>query len=46
MFGDSCMFGEEVDDHETLAVYLEQRLSHAEVMNFGVHGYGLGQMVL
>lgn len=46
MFGDSCTFGEEVDDDETLPHHLEQRLVDAEVLNFGVHGYGLGQMVL
>ncbi|MFG0317061.1 MAG: SGNH/GDSL hydrolase family protein [Planctomycetota bacterium JB042] len=46
LFGDSCAFGEEVHDAQTVAAYLERRLRGAEVLNFGVHGYGLGQMVL
>ena len=46
MFGDSCLFGEEVDDDETVPFHAERWLTPAEVMNFGVHGYGLGQMVL
>lgn len=46
MFGDSSVFGEEVDDDQTLPFHLEQELLDAEVLNFGVHGYGLGQMAL
>ncbi len=46
VFGDSCTFGEEVDDGETLPAYLERHLDNAEVLNFGVRGYGLGQMAL
>jgi hypothetical protein len=46
LFGDSCTFGEEVDDDQTIAHHLEQHLTDAEVLNFGVHGYGLGQMVM
>jgi len=46
MFGDSCTFGEEVDDDQTIAAYLERHLRDVEVLNFGVHGYGLGQMVM
>jgi hypothetical protein len=46
VFGDSCTFGEEVDDDETIPAYLEQYLTGTEVLNFGVHGWGLGQMVL
>lgn len=46
VFGDSSVFGEEVDDDETLPFYLEQELPGSEVLNFGVHGYGLGQVAL
>ena len=46
LFGDSCAFGEEVDDPHTPAAYLEQHLANTEVLNFGVHGYGVGQMML
>ena len=46
LFGDSCTFGEEVNDDQTIPVYLEQMLRDVEVLNFGVHGYGLGQMAL
>jgi hypothetical protein len=44
--GDSCTFGEGVDDDQTLPRYLERFLSGSEVLNFGVHGHGLGEMVL
>lgn len=48
VFGDSTTFGEEVDDDATVPFHLEDALAGvgAEVLNFGVHGYGLGQMVL
>lgn len=46
VFGDSCTFGEEVDGDQTVPYFLEQCLENGEVLNFGVHGYGLGQMVL
>lgn len=46
LLGDSCAFGEEVHDEQTVARYLERRTFGLEVLNFGVHGYGLGQMVL
>jgi hypothetical protein len=46
VFGDSLVFGEEVDDDETVPHYLGDRLRDAEALNFGVHGYGLGQMLL
>jgi hypothetical protein len=46
VFGDSTTFGEEVDDDRTVPHYLEQALVSIEVLNFGVRGYGLGQMLL
>lgn len=46
VFGDSCVFGEEVDDNQTLTYYLESHLQDVQCLNFGVHGYGLGQMSL
>lgn len=46
VFGDSCTFGEEVHDHQTVPFHLEQYLDGAEALNFGVRGYGLGQMAL
>ncbi len=44
--GDSCTFGEEVNDDETVPFHLENLLEDVEGLNFGVHGYGLGQMVM
>jgi hypothetical protein len=44
--GDSTAFGEEVDDDATVPALLESVLAGVEVLNFGVRGYGLGQMVL
>jgi hypothetical protein len=46
VLGDSCTFGEEVNDDQTLPYHLERSLSGAEVLNFGVHGFGLGEMTL
>jgi hypothetical protein len=46
VFGDSTTFGEEVDDNQTVPFYLEQFSHDVEVLNFGVKGYGLGQMAL
>jgi len=46
LLGDSCAFGEEVNDGQTVAAHLGRRLANTEILNFGVHGYGLGQMVL
>jgi hypothetical protein len=46
VLGDSCTFGEDVDDDQTLPYYLERHLQATDVLNFGVHGYGLGEMVL
>ena len=46
VFGDSFAFGTEVDDESTYCWVLERILSQAEVLNFGVPGYGLDQMML
>lgn len=46
VLGDSFTFGEEVNDTETYAYYLQQLLPGTEVINFGVHGYGHDQMLL
>jgi hypothetical protein len=46
VFGDSTIFGEEVDDHESVPAILETRMTGVEVLNFGVHGYGMGQVAL
>jgi hypothetical protein len=46
LFGDSCAFGEEVDDDGTVSFHLERLRAGSEVLNFGVRGYGLGQMAL
>jgi hypothetical protein len=43
--GDSYAMGEEVDDDETLPAYLEGLLGRP-VLNAGVFGYGLDQIVL
>ncbi len=46
LFGDSLAFGEEVDDGETVADHLGELRPDLEVLNYGVHGYSLGQSVL
>ena len=46
VFGDSCVFGEEVDDGQTVTDHLEQFLLETEALNYGVRGFGLGQMLL
>ena len=46
VLGDSFTFGEGVSDWETYPFLLDQLLPDAEVLNFGVHGYGLDQMLL
>jgi hypothetical protein len=45
-FGDSFTFGEEVSDDETYLAYLSQQFPEAEIMNFGVRGYGYDQMLI
>jgi hypothetical protein len=46
IFGDSFAFGSEAEDDVTYAALLGRELRGAEVMNFGVPGYGLDQMLL
>jgi hypothetical protein len=43
--GDSFTFGDEVDDSQTWPAYLERLLSR-RVLNAGVNGYGLDQIVM
>jgi hypothetical protein len=45
VLGDSFAFGDEVDDSDTWPAQLEQRLGRP-VLNGGVFGYGLDQIVL
>ncbi|HEU5182682.1 MAG TPA: GDSL-type esterase/lipase family protein [Candidatus Polarisedimenticolia bacterium] len=46
VLGDSFTFGEGVSDREAYPFVLDQLLAEHEVINFGVHGYGLDQMLL
>ena len=46
VLGDSFTFGEDVSDGETYSHALSEMLPGDEVLNFGVHGYGLDQMLL
>lgn len=50
LFGDSFTAGDEVSDDETWGHQLEMKLNQAgiraEVLNFGVGGYGMGQAFL
>lgn len=46
VIGDSFTFGDEVRDDETYPHLLDQLLPDAEVINFGVHGYGHDQILL
>ncbi len=45
-FGDSFTFGDEVSDDQTYPAILEKMVPSAEVINFGVHGYGHDQMLI
>ena len=45
LVGDSYAMGEEVDDDETVAAYLQEMLQR-RVLNGGVLGYGMDQIVL
>ncbi|HTZ11999.1 MAG TPA: hypothetical protein VMD04_06485, partial [Candidatus Margulisiibacteriota bacterium] len=44
--GGSSTFGEGVGDTQTYPYYLQEMLPQAEVLNFGVKGYGHDQMLL
>ena len=46
IIGDSFTFGEGVNDSDTYAAQLENLIPNSEVLNMGVHGYGLDQMAL
>lgn len=46
ILGDSFTFGDDVSDNETYPYYLQELLPNAEVINFGVHGYGHDQMLI
>lgn len=47
VLGDSFTFGDEVSDNETYPYYLQELLgSGVEVINMGIRGYGLDQMLL
>jgi hypothetical protein len=46
VLGDSFTFGEDVSDRETFSHALGELLPADEVLNLGVHGYGLDQMLL
>jgi hypothetical protein len=44
--GDSFAFGQEVNDEETYAAVLSSSLGDTDVINLGVIGYGIDQMLL
>lgn len=46
ILGDSFTFGDEVNDEDVYPHLLQQRLPEAEVLNFGVHGFGHDQMLI
>src|SRR5262245_29231431 len=46
VLGDSFTFGENVSDEETYSHVLGELLPADEVLNLGVHGYGLDQILL
>src|SRR5262249_27037975 len=46
VFGDSFAFGMDVGDDDTFAAQLEHQMDHSEVLNFGVLGYGMDQVLL
>ncbi|MFT7533635.1 MAG: hypothetical protein ACI9FD_004674 [Gammaproteobacteria bacterium] len=41
LFGGSYAFGEGLEDNQTLAYYLGQKLQDRTVKNYGMHGWGL-----
>lgn len=46
VLGDSFAFGLEVSDSETYAYYLQEMLPEVDVLNLGMGGYGLDQILL
>jgi hypothetical protein len=44
-FGDSFIFGEGVNDHETLPFYVSELAPHYRAYNYGLSGYGPQQML-
>jgi hypothetical protein len=46
ILGDSFTFGDEVSDAQTYPSYLQQSMPEAEVINFGITGYGHDQMLI
>ena len=46
ILGESFTFGTEVGDEETYPAFLQKYLPQADVINFGVFGYGFDQMLL
>jgi hypothetical protein len=46
LFGDSFVFGDEVGDDATLPAFLERWQDHSKTYNYGIHGFGVGQMAL
>ncbi len=43
LFGGSFLFGEGLNDDETISAKLQERLSEYRVWNFGIRGHGTGQ---
>jgi hypothetical protein len=46
VLGDSFTYGEDVSDEETYCAVLAEQSPGLEVINLGVHGYGVDQMLL
>ena len=46
VFGDSCVWGQWVDNDQTVPAFLETCLPGTEALNFGENSYGFGQMML
>lgn len=46
LIGDSYTFGEEVSDTETFSYFLQEKKPEYEVMNLGIGGYGLDQVLI
>ncbi len=46
IIGDSFTFGHDAGDDQTYPYILQQHLTQTEIMNFGVSGYGLDQILL